>query len=124
MEFSNFHRNCLGTLSLDLKLPKWRKPQDFCVYPMQETEKTIYLQSDKRWIEIDSETGEAWMTNGKGGHPNSWLLVFQRARGQAETFVINSVDLQALKMQIFTTAGAKVGNSVIITDNSGAFSII
>jgi hypothetical protein len=45
-------------------------------------------------------------------------------RGQAQTFKLSEIDLQALKMQIFTTAGTKVGNSVISTDNSGAFEIL
>ena len=122
--FTNFHKNIMGTVSFDLKLPKWRKPQGFIVYPMSEATKKVYLQSSKRWIELDLETGAAEMTNGKGGHPNSWLLMLQKSRGLHETFTVSAVDLQALKMHIFTTAGASVGSSFVLSDNSGAFNII
>lgn len=124
MEISNFRKNIMGTMSFDLKLPKWRKPQGFIVYPMAQNANTIFIQSDKRWAEINPETGEMWMTNGKGGHPNSYLLCFQKARGEAEKHQINPVDLSAIKMQIFTTAGSKVGESVIYSDNSAAINIL
>lgn len=124
MEISKYHRNCLGTISFDMKLPKWRKAQEFIVYNMPETSDTILIQSDKRWIEINKNTGEMEMTNGKGGHPNNWLLAWQKAQKVSETYIMDSVHLSELKMHIFTTAGAKVGNSGVISDNSGAFSII
>jgi hypothetical protein len=123
-QVANFRKNIMGTISFDLKLTKWRKSQDFIVYPMAESAATILIQSDKRWAEINPETGEMWMTNGKGGHPNSWLLIWQKARNEAEKHTLNPVDLSALKMHIFTTAGAKVGESVIYSDNSAAINII
>jgi hypothetical protein len=124
MQFTNFKTNILGTLSFDLQMPKWRKPQNFCVYPMHEKSEAILIQSDKRWAEIDVNTGEMYMTNGKGGHPNSWLLILQKAKGEAERHQVDGATLSCVKMQIFTTAGKSVGNSVMTTDNSGAYSII
>lgn len=122
--FSNFHRNIMGTISFEMKAPTMRKPQDFIVYPMNEKSDKILIQSDKRWAEICVNTGTVEMTNGTGGHPNSWLLHYQKMHGKAQKFTISEVDLQTLKMQIFTTAGTKVGNACVISDNSGAFEIL
>lgn len=124
MEITNYKRNIMGTISFDLKLPKWRKAQQFIVYPMHEDTANILIQSGKRWAEINKDTGEMHMTNGKGGHQNSWLLVLQEARGESERYQMSSVLLSELKMQIFTTAGTLVGSSIILSDNSGAYNII
>lgn len=124
MEITNYKRNIMGTISFDMKLPKWRKSQQFIVYPMHENPTRILIQSDKRWAEINKDTGEVQMTNGRGGHQNSWLLALQRARGESETYQMSPVLLSELKMQIFTTAGTLVGDSIILSDNSGAFNII
>jgi hypothetical protein len=123
MKLTNFNKNRMGTISFDMQLPKWRKAQEFIVYPMSEKSEKILIQSEKRWAEIDVKTGQMKMTNGKGGHPNSWLLVWQEARGESEAYVMSEVDLSALKMQIFMTAGDEVGG-VVISNNSGAFNII
>jgi hypothetical protein len=114
----------MGTISFEMKAPKMRKSQEFIVYPMSEKSEKILIQSDKRWAEICVNSGIVEMTDGTGGHPNTWLLQLQKIRGQAQTFKISDVDLQALKLQIFTTAGDMVGRSVVLSDNSGAFSII
>ena len=101
-----------------------RKEDDFSIYPMHEATKTIYLQSGKRWAEIDTETGNGTITNGKGGHPNRYLLAMQQARKEAQTFTLPSDELAYLKMNIFATAGKSVGNAIIRTDNSGASEIL
>lgn len=106
---SNFHRNVLGTLSVEIKLPSWRKPQEFCAYPLDPSNfSAIHLQSDKRWIELNPKTGEAKMTNGKGGHPNSWLLMFQEARKQHETFTLSPEDLELLMSEVLKYSSGKV----------------
>ena len=122
--FSNFHTNIMGTLSFNLKLKGWRKEQEFTTYPIKEDTKKVFFQSDKRWIELDLESGKACMTNGKGGHPNSWLLAMQKATGQHQEFQVSEVDMQAIKMHIFTTASKYAGKSFVKTDNSGAARII
>ena len=123
-QIDNFRKNIMGTMSFEMKLKNWRKPQEFIVYPMSDSADIILIQSSKRWAEINPKTGEMLMTNGKGGHPNSWLLVLQKARGEAEAYQLNPVDLSALKMHIFTTAGSKVGSSIVYSDNSAAANII
>lgn len=120
---TNFKKNIIGTISFDMQLKGWRKPQEFIVYPMSESAEAILIQSDKRWAEINPETGETQMTNGKGGHPNRWLLMLQQARKEAVSFTLDPLDLQALKMHIFTTAGKQVGN-LILSDNSAANQIL
>jgi hypothetical protein len=88
----------MGTISFDMKAPNMRKAQEFIVYPMHEKSNKILIQSDKRWAEICVNSGAVEMTNGTGGHPNSWLLTIQKMRGQAQTFKLSEIDLQALKM--------------------------
>ena len=118
-------RNCLGTADFLLIFEGWRKAQEFCAYPLQKGEgcDILRLQSDKRWIEIDLLTGAGIMTNGKGGHPNNWLLSFQKSLKVAETFIMLPNDLQMIKEAVFFTAGSSVGSSVITCDNSGAFNV-
>jgi len=56
----------------ELKLGNMRKAQDFIVYPRsyneQGPEPTIFIQSDKRCAEINTETGEGLLSTA-GGHP-------------------------------------------------------
>jgi hypothetical protein len=128
MKISNIHKNIMGTISFDAICPKWRKPQSFIVYPLQESDdaKVIYIQSEKRWANVSTESGKMIMTNGKGGHPNSWLLSLQIATRQAEAHQIDADDLQMLKEAIFKTAGSKVGNNAmhVYSDNSAAVNIL
>ena len=128
MKISNIHKNRMGTISFDAICPRWRQPQDFIVYPMQsgETTEVIRIQSQKRWAEVSVQTGQLVMTNGKGGHPNSWLLAMQMATNQAEAHKISDEDMRLLKQAIFATAGSKVGNNAmcIYSDNSEAINIL
>lgn len=118
----------MGTISFDAICPKWRQPQSFTVYPMQsgESAAVIHAQSQKRWADISVKTGNVAMTNGKGGHPNSWLLAMQMGMGTAEAHKISEDDMQALKEAIFATAGSKVGNNGmhVYSDNSAAVNIL
>lgn len=117
---SNFHRNILGTLSFDLKLKGWRKIQDFSVYPMHNEQSYIKIQSSTRIGTIDLETGKGKMSQSH----SSGAYFAHLSMDKLTEFNLNAVDLQTLKMQLFTTAGKSVGNSVITTDNSGTFSVI
>ena len=124
-KISNFHRNIMGTISFDGLFPGMRKASDFTVYPIsKEGAKVIHCQSGNRWLNIDTETGKCEITTAASGHHNSWLLQFQKMRGQHKEFTLSAIDLQTLKMHIFTTAGSKVGNSIVFSDNSGATAII
>lgn len=125
IQISNFHKNIMGTMSFDGLFPGMRKASDFIVYPISKSgTKVIHCQSGNRWLNIDVETGNCEITTSASGHHNSWLLQFQKMRGQHKEFTLCPVDLQALKMHIFTTAGSKVGQSVVYSDNSGASAII
>lgn len=128
MKISNIRKNIMGTISFDAICPKWRKPQSFIVYPIQSGEdaKVIHIQSQKRWANVSTESGKMVMTNGKGGHPNNWLLSMQIATKQAEAYQIEADDLQLLKQAIFKTAGNKVGNNGmhVYSDNSAAVNIL
>ena len=122
---SNFRKNIMGTTSFDGKFPSMRKVSDFIVYPISESNaKTILCQSDSRWLEIDVNTGKCEMTSSASGHHNRWLLAWQKAQGKHKEFQLSELDLQTLKMHIFTTAGKMVGESFVYSDNSGAAAII
>ena len=112
-------KNRMGTADVELKAGNMRAADEFIVYPMPDKTDKILLQSDKRWCEIDANTGNGVITNGKGGHPNRWLLSMQIAEGTAQRFIVPSDELAYLKMGIFETTGKLVGD-FIKSDNSGA----
>ena len=113
-------------MRFDAKFIGMRKEQDFIIYPLDRSNDaaTILCQSDSRWLEIDTKTGECWITSAQSGHHNRWMLAMQKAQGKAKQFTLSPVELSELKMHVFTTADKNAGNSVITTDNSGAFNVI
>ena len=120
-EIKNIHINIMGTCSFDLKIRGMRKFQDFCIYPMQsgESSKLIIIQSDTRIGKINLETGKGIMSDSKQGGSYFHNLMFAK-----NDFQLESVDLQTLKLYIFTTQGSKVGKSVVFSDNSEAINVI
>lgn len=127
MKLENVKTGFMGTIEFDAKFPGMRKAQNFSVYPMHEegeSDKIIRCQSDSRWLEINSETGECEITTAQQGHHSGIMLAYQKAARKHKEFTLPEVELSHLKMQIFTTQGKEVGNSVARTDNSGAVNIL
>jgi len=55
------------------------------------------------------------------------LLSMQKAIGKHKEFTLSNIDLQSLKMQVFTTASKEAGkkeNGIMQSDNSGAINIL
>lgn len=117
-EIKSIRKNCMGTLSIVLKVSPMRKPEEFTVYPLTEGEKTLKLQSNNRCILIKIENGLGALST-RMNHPMFDALLQGHV---SSTFRLTSEDLEMLKQAIRRTAGEAVGdNSLgVLTDNSGA----
>ncbi len=122
-EVSGIKRNIMGTTSFNIKLKGMRKPQDFIVYPItpSDSNKIITVQSDTRIGQIDLNSGE-----GKMSQSHSSGAYFTHLSLDKKTpFKLKDIDLQALKMHIFTSSSKNAGESgVMYTDNSGAKNVL
>lgn len=121
-ELSNIRTNVMGTANLDLKIPGMRKAQEFTVYPIDKDSKDrkITIQSDSRIGVINLDSG-----NGAMSQSHSSGAYFHHLSLDKKTFFhLSPLDTQNLRMHIFTTAGSEVGESGIVSDNSGAVRII
>lgn len=116
-------RNIMGTVSFDGQFPKMRKPQDFIVYPMQDSGPVITIQSDHRFGQIDLDTGKGVVSASRAQYANSvWLAMSLRA-GTAVDFELTAEDRQTLRQWIKSTGGIEVGSSFVKCDNTGAMAL-
>ncbi len=107
----------MGTLSLECQFNGMRKSQEFIVYPMHEGNETdnILIQSDTRIGRIFLNTGNVIMSPPRSGGSYNVHLMFAK-----EIDTLSGEELAGLKFRLVQTAGKRVGNNVISTDNSGA----
>lgn len=119
VKISNMKRNIMGTLSFDMKVEGMKLPQDFIVYPMNASDTSIKIQSDKRFGRLNLSTGEGIMTRKNINNAASIHL----SRGDNMTFKLTSSQLSSLKNAIKNTGGKSVGKSGISSDNSGAMEL-
>lgn len=110
MLFSNFKKSFLGSIDLTLKVKTMRKAQEFCVYPFSAGQTTIHIQSDKRWADIDLNTGIVEMTSNATGHHNRWLLAWQKARNKHETYQMTAEQIETIKTEL--RKGSENGKTV------------
>lgn len=59
------------------KLGNMRKAQEFTLYPYTKGETTILIQADNRIARVDLVSGNALLSNGKGGHQGTVKLLPQ-----------------------------------------------
>ena len=119
----NIHKNIMGTTSFDLRIEGMRKNQDFIVYPMQSDNSghIIKIQSDTRIGNIDITTGKGKMS--KPHSSGAYSIHLQT--DLLKEFELRQIDLQALRLFIFTTQSKKAGtNGRIFCDNSKASEIL
>jgi hypothetical protein len=116
-EISNYRKNCMGTLSFDMKTPSMRKKQDFIVYPIDQKTDKILIQSDTRigFIMLD---GRLIISK---SYPNGAFSI-HLSNGKTETYKLSDTQIEELKKEIRKTSGKNVG-SVVLSDNSLADSI-
>lgn len=110
-------KNCMGTISFDIKLAGMRKEQDFIVYPNPQNG-IIQIQSNDYWGEIIDGVVTFYRDS---SHSNSWDFSLAVSQGKTKKCTIEN--WQELRERIIGSAGALVGDYHIVCDNSGAASI-
>ena len=124
MEIIKMRKNCLGTMSFELKMGRMKKAEEFCTYPIQKDDngERIYLQSGHRWAEMDTKTGVVSLSARRAQYANNIWLAICRARGIDEHDCATAEQLEQILSAIRGTAGDKVGNNGmhIFCDSSNA----
>lgn len=113
----------MGTVSFDGQFPGMNKPQDFIIYPMQDSGEEVVIQSGHRFGRISLATGEAILSANRSQYANGVWLTVCRMRGTAKTFTVPAEDLQTLRGWIKSTGGVLVGESFVKSDNTGALAL-
>lgn len=117
---SNIHKNCMGTVSFDLKTKTMRKAQDFIVYPIKHGCDRLIIQSRTRigWISLE---GHIHLSK-----PHASGAYFHHLGESAFHLNLSGEDLFNLKSHVFASAHGAAGkeeNGFIQCDNSGALSV-
>ena len=116
---TNCRKNRLGTVDFDGKFLKMRKPQEFVVYPMQDSGTQIKVQSATRIGLIDLENGDVLMSTPKAGG-----ACIVDLRDDFRKFTLPQEDVQTLRQWVKSTGSPAAGGSVrIYTDNTGAMAL-
>jgi hypothetical protein len=116
-------RNCrkgiMGTVCFDGQFPGMRKPQEFIVYPMQDSGTVITIQSDTRIAQLDLDTGKLLLSESR---PNGAYFVHLQI-GKRTVHALPAEDVQTLRGWIRATGGVEVGESFVKSDNTGALAL-
>lgn len=116
--------NIMGTTSVTMKAGNMRKAETFTVYPIHpgQDAKRLRLQSEHRTAIVDADTGRGTLSVYVANYPTFMHL----GNGcKVFPFTLSELDLQALRLQVFTSANDKAGASgIMFTDNSGAARIL
>ena len=120
---TNCHKNIMGTISFDGQFGKMKKPQDFIVYPCQDSGSVITIQSDHRFGRLDLKTGAMWLSANRAQYANGMWLSLCIQRGTAEPVIVEEAERESLRMAIRGTGGLLVGDSFVKCDNIGAYSV-
>lgn len=117
---TNIHKGSMGTIDFEGKFQGMRKVQDFCVYPIHagQDASRLKIQSDTRIGYIDVQNGHVMLSPARAGGSFNHHLVLAR-----HIDTLSGEELLLLKAKVFATAGGKVGNVVMHTDNSGAIDV-
>lgn len=119
---TNCRKNIMGTVSFDGQFSGMRKPQDFIVYPMQDSGEQIRIQSDHRFGYLCLATGRLVLSANRKQYANSQWLAICVASNTATAETLPPEDLQTLRQWIKSTGGLLVGGYVKC-DNTGAMAL-
>ena len=122
-QITNCKKNIMGTISFDGKFQGMRKPQDFIVYPMQDSGTEIRIQSEHRFGRMDLETGKGIMSANRAQYANSQWLSYCQATKTSIEFTLEHEELQVLRQWIKSTGGVLVGQSFVKCENIGALAL-
>lgn len=108
--------------NLSLKLDNMRKAQSFTIYPFKAGETKVTIQSGTRIGQFDVETGVGVLS--KNVASGAYFMHLNSFAG-AKDYTLNAVDLQAVKMLIFSEGTELViAKGLMTADNSGAATIL
>jgi hypothetical protein len=102
--------------SIVLKVANMKKEADFVIYPYSGGD-TIYLQSDKRWIEANIRTGAAKIIKKGVEYANSWKMLFI---GHID-FELPSEAVTSIQNHLWNNSGLQ-GSTVMKYENKELFS--
>lgn len=122
-QVTNCHKNIMGTVSFDGQFPGMNKPQDFIVYPMQDSGEKIRIQSDHRFGLVNLSTGAGVISANRAQYANGMWLQLCQIRGTAKNFTLSVEDVQTLRQWVKSTGGLLVGESFVKSDNTGAIAL-
>ena len=122
----NIHKNIMGTTSFDMRIKGMRKNQEFIVYPVTSgaSADRITIHSGHRFGYINLTDGTGEVSANHAQHANSAKFALDKMQGNTVCFSLRGVDVDALRLFIFTTAGNLVGSSVVLTDNGGSINTL
>lgn len=114
MKLTNFKINAMGTVSFTAQFKGMRKPQEFCVYPLQggDDRTRVKVQSDSR-IGYITNAGAVLMSPPRAG--GSYFVHLVSAK---EIDLLTPEELEALRKNV--NSSAKVVETVCRTDNASA----
>lgn len=117
-------KNCLGTMSFELRLGKMKKAEAFCTYPIQKDDSPlhIFLQSHHRWAVLNTKTGQVELSARRAQYANDVWLAVCRAQGTNEFDQATPEQLDTILSAIRGTASPKAGNNILsmYCDNTNA----
>ncbi len=124
MKIISMKLNCMGTMDFTLKIGKMKKAEEFTTYPIQKGDNTdvIFLQSEHRWVQLNTKTGEIEMSARRAQYANAAWFVCCKINKTIETDSADVEQLKTMLSAIRKTAGDKVGDNMlhIFSDNSNA----
>ena len=92
--------------TFNLKVANMRAEQEFTLYPPYAGGEIVHLQSDKRWIELNLNSGEGKVSK-QNGHQTSWHIRFHG---------FNSFQMETMKLEEI--------NNFLIKNNEKHFSTV
>lgn len=101
---------------INLKVANMNKPQEFSIYPYEGGDE-VFLQSDKRWIEVNLRTGAAKIIKKGVEYANRWKMMFI---GHID-FILPEEAKISLQDHFWNNAGLQ-GSSVMKYENKELFS--
>lgn len=120
---SNIRKNIMGTISFDGQFGAMRKPQDWIVYPCQDSGSIITIQSDHRFGRVDMASGKGVISANRAQYASSVWLAQCIASRKAEPIILEEIERERLRAAIHSTGGLLVGESFVKCENIGAFTV-
>jgi hypothetical protein len=121
VEISKIRKNCMGTLSITMRIKGMRKDQEFILYPINKDSTNLKIQSDTRIATVDLDG------NGKMSKSHQSGAYFHHLNfDKLAPFAFSKSDWNQIVDYIGLTESKEAGkkeNGVISSDNSGAKSI-